>query len=163
MRRATRVAPVRAAVAAPIPWLWSPGIAASLHRRLRCACRLAQTVEDARPEPPRRRWSQRNLPPPVDPIVGLAREVVQEAVRLDRELISTSWLSRGASRARAMAAVAYRVNAVEDAARRVHQLETRRSRAAAPPEPAGELSLEERISAVEAAFGELSARPRVGA
>jgi hypothetical protein len=148
-------------VTAPIPWLWSPGMAATLHRRLRSACHLARAVEDCRPQPPRRRWSQRNIPPPGDPIVDLAREVVQEAVQLDRELISTSWLARGTARAQAFGALAYRVHSVEDAARRVHQLEARRLRISSPPGPVG-LSLGERISVMEAAFGELSARSPLG-
>jgi hypothetical protein len=161
LRRANRVGPGRSAASAPIPWLWSPGVAATLHRRLRSACRLAKSVEESRPPPPRRRWSQRNLPAQPDAIVDLAREVVQEAMQLDRELVSTSWLARGIPRAQAMAGLAYRVNAVEDAARRVHLLETKRTRIAGPPEPAG-LSLNERIAVVEAAFGELSARPGPG-
>lgn len=133
-------------------------MAASLHRRLRAACRLAGSVEESRPPPPRRRWSRRNVPPQPDAIVGLAREVVQEAVQLDRELVSTNWLARGISRAQALAALAYRVSAVEDAARRVHELETKRASISTPPGPAG-LSLDERIAVVEAAFGELSPRP----
>jgi hypothetical protein len=161
LRRANRVGPGRSAAAAPIPWLWSPGVAATLHRRLRAACRLARSVEDSRPQPPRRRWSQRKLPPQGDAIVDLAREVAQEAMQLDRELVSTSWLARGAPKAQAMAGIAYRVNAVEDAARRVHQLETSRARMSGPPGPAG-LSLNERIAVMEAAFGELGARPAAG-
>ncbi len=136
-------------------------MAATLHRRLRAACRLARSVEDSRPQPPRRRWSQRKLPPEGDTIVDLAREVVQEAMQLDRELVSTSWLARGAPKVQAMAGLAYRVGAVEDAARRIHQLETSRARISSPPGPAG-LSLNERISVMEAAFGELAARSPAG-
>lgn len=158
LRRANRVGPGRSAASAPIPWLWSPGMAATLHRRLRSACRLARAVEESRPPPPRRRWSQRNLPPQGDAIVDLAREVVREAMQLDRELVTASWLARGVPKVQAMAALAYRVSAVEDAARRVHQLETKRTSISSPPGPAG-LSLDERISVVETAFGELSARP----
>jgi hypothetical protein len=161
LRRANRVGPGRSAATAPIPWLWSPGVAASLHRRLRSACRLARSVEDSRPQPPRRRWSQRKLPPQGDPVVDLAREVVQEAMQLDRELVSTSWLARGAPKVQAMAGLAYRVSALEDAARRIHQLETNRARISSPPGPAG-LSLNERISVMEAAFGELGARSPAG-
>jgi hypothetical protein len=161
LRRANRVAPGRSTTTAPIPWLWSPGTAASLHRRLRSVCQLAGAVESARPQPARRRWSKRNLPAPADAIADLAHEVVEEAVQLDRELVTTSWLARGLPKAQALAALGYRVKAVEDAARRVHQLETRRARVSNPPGPAG-LSLDERISAMEAAFGELSARPAAG-
>jgi hypothetical protein len=157
LRRANRVVPGRSAATAPIPWLWSPGMAATLHRRLRSACRLASAVEDSRPRPPRRRWSQRKLPAKGDAIADLAREVVQEAVQLDREVVTASWLARGIPKAQALAALAYRVSAVEDAARRVHQLETNRVSISGPSGPAG-LSLAERISVMEAAFGELSAR-----
>ncbi len=160
LRRANRVAPGRSVVTAPIPWLWSPGTAASLHRRLRSACQLAGSVESSRPQPPRRRWPKRNLTAPADAIVDLAQEVVREAMELDHELVRTSWLARGIAKEQALAALSYRVRAVEDAARRVHQLETNRARISNPPGPAG-LSLDERISALEAAFGELS--PRSGA
>jgi len=158
LRRANRVGPGRSAASAPIPWLWSPGMAASLHRRLRTACHLAGSVISSRPEPPRRRWPKKNTPAPVDSIVELAREVVQEAVELDRELVTTSWLTRGLPKAQALAAIGYRVSAVEDAARRVHQLDARRSRLATTPGSVG-LTLDERISVMEAAFGELSPRP----
>jgi hypothetical protein len=158
LRRANRVAPGRSAATAPIPWLWSPGIAATLHRRLRSACHLAGSVVSSHPQPARRRWRKQGTPPPSDTIVDLAREVVEEAVQLDRELVTTSWLARGIPKAQALAALGYRVSAVEDAARRVHQLDTNRARIANPPGPAG-LTLDERIAVMEAAFGELSARP----
>lgn len=161
LRRANRVGPGRSTATAPIPWLWSPGVAASLHRRLRTACHLAGTVISSRPEPPRRRWPKKNTPAPVDSIVELAREVVQEAVELDRELVTTSWLARGLPKAQALAALGYRVSAVEDAARRVHQLDTSRSRISSTPGAVG-LTLGERISVMEAAFGELSPRPPAG-
>ena len=148
LRRANRVAPGRSVVTAPIPWLWSPGTAASLHRRLRSACQLAGSVESSRPQPPRRRWPKRNVTPPADAIVDLAQEVVREAMELDHELVRTSWLARGITKEQALAALSYRVRAVEDAARRVHQLETNRARISNPPGPAG-LSLDERISALE--------------
>ena len=161
LRRANRVGPGRSTATAPIPWLWSPGVAASLHRRLRTACHLAGTVISSRPEPPRRRWPKKNTPAPVDSIVELAREVVQEAVELDRELVTTSWLARGLPKAQALAALGYRVSAVEDAARRVHQLDASRSRISNTPGAVG-LTLGERISVMEAAFGELSPRPPAG-
>ena len=161
LRRANRVGPGRAATSAPLPWLWSPGIAATLHRRLRSACQLAGAVVSSHPEPPRRRWAKKSPPPPSDSIVDLAREVVNEAVALDRELVTTSWLARGIPKAQALAALGYRVSAIEDAARRVHQLDAHRSRVANLPGPAG-LSLNERISVMEAAFGELSPRGPAG-
>jgi hypothetical protein len=162
LRRVNRVAPGRAVVTAPIPWLWSPGTAATLHRRLRSACQLAASVESSRPQPPRRRWPKRNVTPPGDAIVELAQAVVREAAELDHELVRTSWLARGIPKAQALAALSYRVRAVEDAARRVHQLEANRARVSNPPGPSG-LSLDERISALEAAFGELSPRPGASA
>ena len=161
LRRANRVGTGRSATSAPIPWLWSPGIAASMHRRLRSACQLAGAVVNSHPEPPRRRWGKKGPPPPTDTVADLAREVVQEAVALDRELVTTSWLARGVVKAQALAALGYRVSAVEDAARRVHQLDARRSRVANVPGPAG-LTLNERISVMEAAFGELAPRPPAG-
>ena len=92
LRRANRVGPGRSASTAPIPWLWSPGVAATLHRRLRSACQLAGSVVSSHPEPPRRRWTKKDAPPPSDTIVDLAREVVEEAVQLDHQLVKTSWL-----------------------------------------------------------------------
>lgn len=161
LRRANRVGPGRSASTAPIPWLWSPGVAATLHRRLRSACQLAGSVVSSHPEPPRRRWPKKDAPPPSDTIVDLAREVVQEAVQLDHQLVKTSWLGRGIEKAQALAAIGYQVNAIEDAARRVHQLDARREQVANPPGPAG-LTLGDRISVMEAAFGELSSRPPAG-
>ena len=130
LRRANRVGPGRSASTAPIPWLWSPGVAATLHRRLRSACQLAGSVVSSHPEPPRRRWPKKDTPPPSDTIVDLAREVVQEAVELDHQLVKTSWLGRGIEKAQALAAIGYQVSAIEDAARRVHQLDARRAQVA---------------------------------
>jgi len=161
LRRANSVVPGRPAVAAPLRWLWSPGAAASLHRRLRSACQLAGSIEGAGPRPRPKRWPRRNPPPPSDAIAELAREVVQEAVQLDRKLVSASWIAPGVPRARALAALGYQVRAVEDAARRVHQLDAERSRIASPA-GSGTLTLDERLTAMEAALGELTPRLPAG-
>jgi len=57
-----------------------------------------------------------------------------------------------------MASLEYQVRAVEDAARRVHQLATRRALLSRPPVPDA-LSLDQRIAAMEEALGELTPRP----
>lgn len=155
LRRANRVVPTRSATTAPLRWLWSPSPAALLHRRLRSACALAGSVEGTLP---RRRWSKRRNEPVSDAITSLAQEVLQEAVALDRQLLSTSLLPRGIPRAQALSALEYQVGGIEDAARRVHQLATRRAQLARPAGPAP-LSLDERIGAMEAALGELTPRP----
>jgi hypothetical protein len=155
LRRANRVVPSRSAVPAPLRWLWSPSPAATLHRRLRAACALAGSVEGSLP---RDRWPRRRREPVNDGIVNLAQEVLQEAVALDQQLQSASLLPRGVTRDQAVGALDYQVRGLEDAARRVHQLATRRAQLARPAGPAT-LNLDERITAMEAALGELTPRP----
>ena len=156
LRRANKVVPTRSAISAPLRWLWSPSPAAVLHRRLRSACALAGSVEGSLP---RERWPRRRREPVNDGIVSLAQEVLQEAVALDHQLQSTSLLPRGVPRDQALSALDYQVRGLEDAARRVHQLATRRAQLARPAGPAT-LNLDERISAMEAALGELTPRLR---
>jgi len=95
---------------------------------------------------------------PVDGIAQLAREVLQEAVVLDRQVVSANSLARGMLRAQAMSALDFQVRGVEDAARRVHQLATRRAQLARPTAP-DTLSLDQRITAMESALTELTPRP----
>ena len=167
LRRANRLVPGREAAAAPLHWLWSPGGAAMLHRRLRAACKLASAVpgawlpsvdERARLSRRRTRASRRRSTPRRDGIAQLAREVLEQAVALDGDIVTASWLARGMPRARALAELDNRVGAVEDAARRVHQLSDQRARLAQSTDM-GPLSLEERIAAMEAALRELTPRP----
>jgi len=154
LRRANRVVPSRSAISAPLRWLWSPSPAAMLHRRLRSACALAGSVEGSLP---RDRWPRRRREPVNDGIASLAQEVLQEAVALDRQLLSTSLLPRGVTRDQALTALDYQVRGLEEAARRVHQLATRRAQLARPTGPAT-LNLNERITAMEAALSELTPR-----
>ncbi len=156
LRRANKVAPGRSATVAPLRWLWSPSAAASLHRRLRAVCQLASSIET--PKDPPRKWPRRRPRQRSDAIEELAREVVQEAVQLDRELVTVNWLARGLQRDQAMMALDYQVRAVEDAARRVHELAARRARASFPGGPPA-LTLHERITAMESAVAELTPRP----
>jgi hypothetical protein len=156
LRQANKVAPRRGGPV-PLPWLWSPGLAAALHRRLRYACQVAGTV--AVPAPgPRRLRRRLSAQPFGDGIAELAREVVREAVFLDGQLVTASRLGRGYPRAQALGSLEYQVAVVEDAAARVHRLATRRAQLSRPVGPA-QLSLGERISAMEAALGELSQPP----
>jgi hypothetical protein len=155
LRRANRLVPTRTTSSPPLRWLWSPSEAATLHRRLRSVCQLLDSL--SRPPAPTRRW-RRHKVPPLDRIAELAREVLEEAVVLDRQIVSASCLARGVTRGQALAMLDYEVRAVEDAARRVHQLATRRARLSNPPMP-GELSLDQRIAAMEAALAELGPRP----
>jgi hypothetical protein len=154
LRRANRVVPSRSAISAPLRWLWSPSSVALLHRRLRSACALAGSVEGSLP---RDRWPRRRKEPVNDGIVSLAQEVLQEAVALDSQLMSTNLLPRGVPRDQALTALEYQVRGLEEAARRVHQLATRRAQLARPAGPAT-LNLDERITAMEAALGELTPR-----
>lgn len=163
LRRANRLVPGARGPSAPVSWLWSPRPAATLHRRLRSACKLASSVPGA--------WSPRELPthqirralrpsrrhrtPARDGIAELAREVLEGALRLDGQIVSSNLLARGHPRARALAQVAYQVGALEDAARRVHQLAERRAQLAEPSEVSS-LSLQDRIAAMEAAINELT-------
>jgi len=154
LRRANRLLPGHGTTSPPLRWLWSPSAGAALHRRLRAACQLVGSL--AGPVAPRRR-ARRPSARQVDGIADLARDVLQEAVILDRQVVAASYY-RGADRADAMAALDHQVRAVEDAARRVHQLAHRRAQLAQLPAP-GTLSLDQRIAAMEAALGELTARP----
>jgi hypothetical protein len=155
LRRANKVSSIRGGPV-PLPWLWSPGVAAGLHRRLHSACDVAASVATSAPSPSRR-W-RRQGPQPVDGIADLAREVVKEAVSLDQRLVVASRLAKGVPRARALGALEHEVAALEDAAARVHHLAARRAELSRPAGPA-QLSLTERISAMEAAFGELTSQP----
>jgi hypothetical protein len=83
---------------------------------------------------------------------------LEDALELDDKLVTASWLARGHSRAGALAEIDYEVGAIEDAARRVHQLSERRARLAELGE-VSTLSLQERIAAMEAAFSELAPHP----
>jgi len=155
LRRANRLLPGRSAASPPLRWLWSPSSGALLHRRLRSVCQLVGSL--AGPPSPSRRW-RRPKAVPVDGIAQLAKEVLLEAVVLDRQVVSAHSLARGALRAQAMADLDFQVRGVEDAARRVHQLATRRSQLARPPTPDA-LSLDQRITAMESALSELTPRP----
>lgn len=151
LRRSNRLTPRGPLGPAPLTWLWSPGGAACLHRRLRSACQLAGSVAG----PPPRRWL-RDRRASGDSITVLAREVISEAQRLDRQLVTTHLSQRGIARAHALASLDYEVRGVEDAARRVHHLATRRAQLAGGSAHA--LSLHDRISSMEDAFGELQPR-----
>lgn len=155
LHRANRLLPGRTAASPPLRWLWSPGSGAMLHRRLRSACQLVGPLADQVPPP--RRWRRRSMSP-ADGLAELAREVVREAVVLDRQVVAASYMARGMPRAQALGALDYQVRAVEDAARRVHQLANRRAQLAQVPAP-GALSLDQRISVMEEALGELTPRP----
>ena len=155
LRRANRLLPGRPATSPPLRWLWSPSSAAFLHRRLRSVCQLIGSL--ASPPSPSRRW-RRPKAVPVDGIAQLAQEVLQEAVVLDRQVVSAHSQAPGALRAQAMADLDFQVRGVEDAARRVHLLATRRSQLGRPTAPDA-LSLDQRITAMESALSELTPRP----
>lgn len=155
LRRSNRVGPGLTARGVPFTWLWSPGAAASLHRRLRSACQLAASVAG----PARRvRRGRGRRSPGLGSVAELAREVMDEAVRLDGELLAMRVAYQGAARAHALASLDDQVRQVEDAARRVHNLAGRQAMlvSSAGGNP---LSLSERIASMEAAMGELHARP----
>lgn len=154
LRRFNQVAPGAAVGATPLTWLWSPGWAATLHRRLRSAAALAGAVAG----PSRRRRWRRGRALPTDTITDLAREVVGEAMRLDRELVAANLTSPGAARTQALSALDHEVRGIEDAAHRVHRLAAQRARLNSSGVHA--LSLNERIASMEAAMRELNAGPR---
>lgn len=74
LRRRNRVSPDRPSDA-PIPWMWSPAMAARLHRRLQAAVALARMVA-------RRHLRDAGRPPVVD----LAADLEREAVALDAHI-----------------------------------------------------------------------------
>jgi len=159
LRKANQVVPGRPSVDPPLWWLWSPSMGAMLHRRLRSACQLVSSVTGPAKGGPRwRRRKGRKVAPVRDEIAELAREVIQEAVLLDRQVLSASYMARGLPRAHAFGSLDYEIRGLEDAARRVHQLAARRAMLShlTGPEP---LSLDQRIAAMEAALGELTPPP----
>lgn len=156
LRRTNRVGPGASAGQAPFSWLWSPGVAASLHRRLRSASQLASTV--AGPPPARWAWRRGSMALPAISVHQLARDVMAEAVRVDREVVAARFGPPGMPRAYALGALEVQVCSVEDAARRVHSLAHQSVAVSGPGGPAA-LSLQERIASLEAAMGELRARP----
>jgi hypothetical protein len=167
LRRANRLIPGRSGGPAPLRWLWSPSLAASLHRRLRYACRVALSVagtagHPGRPDPwlarlLRRRPRAATAP---DAIAELARGVLDEAVFLDHQVLAASYLARGFPREQALASIERKVRAVEDQARRVHHLAAWRAQLARFGSFGG-TGLDERIEAMESALSELSIRPPV--
>ncbi len=98
LHRANRVLPgARGMTNPPVWWLWSPGLGAMLHRRLRSACVLAGPVAD--PQDRGRSGWRRRRSLPGDGISELAREVLQEAVLLDQQIVLSTRLARGLARA----------------------------------------------------------------
>ena len=162
LRRANRLFPGRTtgSTRPPLRWLWSPGSAAMLHRRLKAACQLAGPVAGlttARPATPWSAWWRRSSKRvQYDGIAELAREVLNEAAQLDRQVVAASYLARGLPRSRALAGLDDQVRALEDAARRVHELAVRRG-SIVQSGGTGLLSLDQRIAAMEAAMIELGA------
>lgn len=155
LRRANRLLPGRGAGGAPLRWLWSPGAAAVLHRRLRYVCQLVSPLSmSARTGP---RW-RRHRQPPEDGISRLAGDVLHEAMALDRELVAANFMARGLPRAHALADLEAQVRELELSARRVRQLSARRAGLARPGGPS-ELSLDQRIAAMEEALAELAGGP----
>jgi len=153
MRRANRLLPGQPGGTAPLRWLWSPGSGALLHRRLRNACQLVAAT--GLPARPARKLLRRAKPAPVDGVTALAQEVLREALVLDDQVVAASRLAPGAARSQAMALLNSEVERVEDAARRVHRLALKRAQFSRLPSQAA-LSLQQRISVMEEAFGELS-------
>ena len=140
-------APSPASLGLPAGQLGTGGLAAPRN------CRRTRAVgRCGRPGAPRRGRRPR------DGIAELAREVLEGAVRLDGQIVSSNLLARGHPRAQALAQVEYQVGAIEDAARRVHQLAEQRARLAQSSEVSS-LSLQDRIAAMEAALSELTPRP----
>ena len=154
MRRANRILPGRGPAAPPLRWLWSPSAGAVLHRRLRNACQLVGPV--AEPAlPAKRSFFRRRRPSQVDGLAQLAKDVLQEALFLDDQVIRASHLAHGLPRSQALAALEHQVSGIEDNARRVNQLAARRAQlgrlGSAPA-----LELDQRIAAMEQALRELS-------
>ncbi|HET9058628.1 MAG TPA: hypothetical protein VFN61_01810 [Acidimicrobiales bacterium] len=156
LQRANRLLPGRKFRDAPLRWLWSPSIPAMMHRRLRLACQLASSI--APPSPARRRWARTAKTASVDAIAGLAGDVVKEAMSVDQHVFAASCMPRGLGKARALDDLELQVRAVEDAARRVHQLAARRN-SLSLGHGTGDLNLQQRIKAMEEAFGELAPPP----
>lgn len=155
LRRANRLMPGRAAGSIPVTWLWSPGTAAALHRRLRYVCQLSAPLAGP---PAGGRRLRRRRGGGLDGISRLAGEVLAEAVALDRELVATNYLPRGLPRAQALAEMEAQVRSLESSARRVQQLSARRTQLARPGGPA-DLTLDQRIAAMEDALNELGPEP----
>lgn len=128
--------------AAPLWWLWSPRLAARLHRRL---CGALAPVAALVPRP-------RRAP---GPLAELASDVVALAQATDSALVEAGGYPVLARR-RALAAIEADVEAVEDLSRRLHEAAKawtadpatdRRSRAGA---------LAERLDAIESARRDLA-------
>ena len=162
LRRANQLLPGRTAgpTRPPLRWLWSPGPAAMLHRRLKAACQLAGPVAGLTSTRRAMAWSawwrRSSKRVRYDGIAELAQEVLNEAAHLDRQVVAASYLPRGLLRARALGGLDDQVRALEHAARRVHELAVRRG-SIVQSGSTGLLSLDQRIAAMEAAMIELGA------
>ncbi len=110
LRRRNRVSPAHPSPA-PVGWLWSPRLAARLHRRLRAAVAVARMVA--------RRHAGDPYPPRT---VGLAGELEREAVAVDHHLALLGRLPV-AERRRPLAQVIADVGRIERVASRLSMLE----------------------------------------
>ncbi len=145
LRRRNRVSPTQPSPA-PVGWLWSPRVAARLHRRLRAAVAVARMIamrHAADPDRPR--------------TAELAAELEREAVAVDHHLALVGRLPAGQRKAM-LARVVSDVHRIERVASRLSMLEVD---AAAPARlasaPSAIEALSEELDRLEAARRELQA------
>ncbi len=145
LRRRNRVSPDRPSEA-PTSWMWSPAMAARLHRRLQAAVAVARMVARRHAREPGR-----------PPVVDLAADLEREAVALDAHLAVVGRL-HPSERRRVLPRVMADVARVEQLTSRLSLLDARVSASARLPHHPGameELALQ--LETLEAAHRELGA------
>ncbi len=145
LRRRNRVSPDRPSEA-PIPWMWSPAMAARLHRRLQAAVSVARMVV--------RRHGRETTRPPV---VDLAADLEREAVALDAHIAVVGRL-HPSERRRVLPRLIADVARVEQLTSRLSLLDARMSASARLHHDPGAMEqLAIQLDTLEAAHRELGA------
>lgn len=128
---------------APSAWLFSPRKAARLHRRVHGVIRMIQTCAT----------TNSHRVPPNYQVTKLTRDIIQEAVVLDDQLVATSHMGRGIGK-RLLDLIEPQVTHLEELAGRLAVMTGGSSRPGTASATAL-LSIDERLSAIEAAHHEI--------
>lgn len=128
---------------APATWVLSPRKAARLHRRVLGVIRMVQSCSSA----------NAHRVPPNHQVTKLTRDIIQEAIVLDDQLVATSHMGRGVGR-RLLDLIEPQVAHLEELAGRLAIMTGGSSRPGTASATAL-VAIDERLSAIEAAHHEI--------
>lgn len=128
---------------APSTWLFSPKKAARLHRRIHGVIRMVQSCAAA----------NSHRVPPNRQVAKLTRDIIQEAVVLDDQLVATGHMGRGVGR-RLITLIEPQVTHLEELAGRLAVMTGGSSRPGTAS-AAALMAIDERLSSIEAAHHEI--------